>query len=294
MYGLEADTANGWAPYRSSLATSGYIPLTSITDSLFAVTADGEVGGEPRRDGRSQRRLHAVDDAPPRGHQVPGRLGVRCRRRQVQHGPVHLLAAGRAGVDDDRERRGVGHGRDRQRARRAVGGLPGLLRGRVRLPDVGAVAAQPARHPAAQGGQPGLRRGAGGHPGRRRPGQAGRARCVHVRVVLARQREQLPGRSQPGLLARPQRHHRRGPALPRRHRGRRGRRRRRPHQRPARWRLRRDDDRQRGHDRRLPRQRRLQGRLVDAVRRHRLRHVERRPRARWTPKARTPPARCST
>src|SRR5829696_383531 len=43
VYGLEADTANGWAPYRSSLATSGYIPLTSITDSLFAVTADGEV-----------------------------------------------------------------------------------------------------------------------------------------------------------------------------------------------------------------------------------------------------------
>jgi peptide/nickel transport system substrate-binding protein len=45
VYGLEADTANGWAPYRSSLATSGYIPLTSITDSLFAVTADGEVVG---------------------------------------------------------------------------------------------------------------------------------------------------------------------------------------------------------------------------------------------------------
>jgi peptide/nickel transport system substrate-binding protein len=43
VYGLEADTANGWAPYRSSLATSGYIPLTSITDSLFAVTDDGEV-----------------------------------------------------------------------------------------------------------------------------------------------------------------------------------------------------------------------------------------------------------
>jgi len=45
VYGLEADTANGWAPYRSSLATSGYIPITSITDSLFAVTADGEVVG---------------------------------------------------------------------------------------------------------------------------------------------------------------------------------------------------------------------------------------------------------
>ena len=45
VYGLEADTANGWAPYRSSLATSGYIPLKSVTDSLFAITAEGEVVG---------------------------------------------------------------------------------------------------------------------------------------------------------------------------------------------------------------------------------------------------------
>ena len=45
VYGLEADTANGWAPYRSSLATSGYIPIASVTDSLFALTDDGEVVG---------------------------------------------------------------------------------------------------------------------------------------------------------------------------------------------------------------------------------------------------------
>ena len=45
VYALEADTANGWAPYRSSLATSGYIPLGSITDPLFAVDADGAVVG---------------------------------------------------------------------------------------------------------------------------------------------------------------------------------------------------------------------------------------------------------
>ncbi len=43
VYGLEADTANGWAPYRSSLATSGYIPLESVTDTLFAVTDAGDV-----------------------------------------------------------------------------------------------------------------------------------------------------------------------------------------------------------------------------------------------------------
>jgi peptide/nickel transport system substrate-binding protein len=42
VFGLEADTANPWAPYRASYATSGYIPLSAISDSLFAVTAEGE------------------------------------------------------------------------------------------------------------------------------------------------------------------------------------------------------------------------------------------------------------
>jgi peptide/nickel transport system substrate-binding protein len=43
VYGLEADTANGWAPYRASYATSGYIPLSAVSDSLFAVNDDGEI-----------------------------------------------------------------------------------------------------------------------------------------------------------------------------------------------------------------------------------------------------------
>src|SRR5262245_49486311 len=43
VYGIDSDTANGWAPYRSSLATSGYIPIEAVTDSLFAVNADGEI-----------------------------------------------------------------------------------------------------------------------------------------------------------------------------------------------------------------------------------------------------------
>ena len=42
VFGLEADTANGWAPYRASYATSGYIPLSAVSDSLFAVTDEGE------------------------------------------------------------------------------------------------------------------------------------------------------------------------------------------------------------------------------------------------------------
>jgi peptide/nickel transport system substrate-binding protein len=42
VFGLEADTANGWAPYRASYQTSGYIPLTSISDTLFTVNDAGE------------------------------------------------------------------------------------------------------------------------------------------------------------------------------------------------------------------------------------------------------------
>jgi peptide/nickel transport system substrate-binding protein len=42
VYGLEADTANAWAHYRASYATSGYVPLTAISDSLFLLTAEGE------------------------------------------------------------------------------------------------------------------------------------------------------------------------------------------------------------------------------------------------------------
>jgi len=45
VYGIEADTANAWPPYRASYATSGYIPLEAISDSLFAVTDKGETVG---------------------------------------------------------------------------------------------------------------------------------------------------------------------------------------------------------------------------------------------------------
>ena len=43
VYGLEADSANAWAPYRVSCAASCYVILSAISDSLFAVTDEGEV-----------------------------------------------------------------------------------------------------------------------------------------------------------------------------------------------------------------------------------------------------------
>jgi peptide/nickel transport system substrate-binding protein len=43
VYGLEADSANPWAPYRTSCVTSCLAVLRGISDSLFAVNDDGEV-----------------------------------------------------------------------------------------------------------------------------------------------------------------------------------------------------------------------------------------------------------
>ncbi len=42
VFGLEADTANAWAPYRASLATSGLVAITAVSDSLFTITNEGE------------------------------------------------------------------------------------------------------------------------------------------------------------------------------------------------------------------------------------------------------------
>jgi peptide/nickel transport system substrate-binding protein len=43
VFGLEADSANPWVPYRTSTATAGYIMMTSVSDPLFTATADGDI-----------------------------------------------------------------------------------------------------------------------------------------------------------------------------------------------------------------------------------------------------------
>ncbi|HEU4840525.1 MAG TPA: ABC transporter substrate-binding protein, partial [Ilumatobacteraceae bacterium] len=43
VYGIEADTANLFAPYKTSYATAGYVLLTSLSDPLFTATPDGEI-----------------------------------------------------------------------------------------------------------------------------------------------------------------------------------------------------------------------------------------------------------
>ncbi|MEO6156909.1 MAG: ABC transporter substrate-binding protein [Ilumatobacteraceae bacterium] len=42
VIGIDSDTANAWAPYRASMAGSGYTVLQSISDSLFTVNDKGE------------------------------------------------------------------------------------------------------------------------------------------------------------------------------------------------------------------------------------------------------------
>jgi len=42
VFGLDSDSANGWAPYRTSCAGSCFVPLQAVSDSLFAITADGK------------------------------------------------------------------------------------------------------------------------------------------------------------------------------------------------------------------------------------------------------------
>ena len=43
VYGIEADSANPWAPYRVSCATACYVMITSVSDALFTATDEGEV-----------------------------------------------------------------------------------------------------------------------------------------------------------------------------------------------------------------------------------------------------------
>ncbi|WP_420452122.1 ABC transporter substrate-binding protein [Ilumatobacter sp.] len=42
VYGIEADTANLFAPYATSYATAGYVLLASLTDPLFTATPEGD------------------------------------------------------------------------------------------------------------------------------------------------------------------------------------------------------------------------------------------------------------
>ena len=265
---LEADTANPWAPYRASSATSCRAILKAISDPLFSEDPDGKPVRVPRRVGRAQRRLHRVDADDPRRHQVPRRHAARRRRRRVQHRVVPVQPADRVRVRHDRRR-------SRRRARTYVITTKGPW---VALPtafldyDPCSFMFSPewlaslADVPQRTEGTPVYDAALAATPADGDPAAAGRARRVQVRVVRPGQRQHVLVGPQRGLLARAERHHRRGPAVPRRDRLRRRRRRGDPVELDAVGRVRSHDDGERRHDQPVHRRRRLQGRRLDEVR----------------------------
>ena len=294
VYGLEADTANGWAPYRSSLATSGYIPITSITDSLFAVTADGEVVGNlvetvDHNADYTQWTMHLREGIKFQDGSAFDADAVKFNMDSCIYSPLAgpslttIESVEASGMDVTVNVRGgpwvafpsyFVAGCGYQMSAEWLRTLSDVPQRNPRSPVFdAALAATPAD------GDPAKPVGLGAFTFESySPGNGNSFRAVR-NADYWRGPNGITGEDLPYLDAIEA-----VVAVDADE----------PHQRPARWRLRRDDDGQLRHDRRLPRQRRLQGRLVDAVRRHRVRHAERRRRARRTPKARTPPARCST
>ena len=192
VYGLEADSANPWAPYRTSCARAAAPCFKAISDPLFSEDPDGTPVGYLRRVGRAQRRLHRVDAEDPRRHQVPRRLAARWRGRQVQHRVVPVQPVDRILVRHDRQGHRVGPGRRHHHegpVGRAADGISGLRPVFVHV--LSDLARQPRRRTAAHRYDAGVRRHVGRDTGRWRSGQTGRARRVHVRVVHARQRQRV-------------------------------------------------------------------------------------------------------
>ena len=114
----------------------------------------------PRRVGRAERRLHAVDVHVAGRDHVPRRHAVRRRRGEGQHRRLPCRAAVARRVLADHRRPGRGPGRD-DHDRGAVGVAAGVLRDqpRVQLHAVRRVAEDAARPAAARPGEPGVRRG---------------------------------------------------------------------------------------------------------------------------------------
>ena len=197
VYGLEADTANAWAPYRRQLRDERLRPARR--GLRLAVR-----GQRRRRDRPAARRVGRAtttttpsgrctiregitfhDGTPLDGAAVKFNIDT-CRLSPADGGRPTPRSATSTAVGPD------GHDHD---AGRPVGRPAGVLHRAARAATCSrrsgwaACADVPQRNPDS----PGLRRRAGRHAGRRRPGRAGRARRVRVRVVHARQRQRRSG-----------------------------------------------------------------------------------------------------
>ena len=151
VYGLEADSANPWAPYRTSCVTSCLAVLRGISDSLFAVDADGQmvpylVESVDHNADYTQWTLHIRDGITFHDGTPLDGAAVKFNIDTCRASPLTATA-----YLPDRHRRGVGPGRHDHPPRRPVDRAARVLRVRlVRLHVLAAVAGQPAGRAPAQ------------------------------------------------------------------------------------------------------------------------------------------------
>ena len=208
VYGLEADSANPWVNYRTSCATSCYLMMTSVSDALFGLTADGEVAPllideyEANAD-FTEWTLHVRegvtfhDGTPLDGAAVE--LNLEACQYSALAGAAYVwmdeVTSDGQTVTVTTKEPFVALPRAFTERQCAFMFSPTWMK---TLPDV------PQRNERPRSMTPAL----GGNAGGWRSGQAGRARRVQVRVVHPGQRQLVQARAQRRLLAWTQRRHR--------------------------------------------------------------------------------------
>ena len=244
VYGLEADTANPWAPFNCSCATSGRDVLKVVSDALFTMTPDGEpvpllVETVDHNADYTQWTLHMRegikfhDGEPLDGAAVKFNIDT-CLASPLTASAYSQIERTEASGQDVTlfTRNGPWVSLPTRFLDQGTCAFMFSPKWMASLPNVPQRTEGSAVYDAALAATP-----ATGNA--QQPVGLGR---LQVRVVHPGERQRLRGRPQPRLLAGPERHHRRGPALPRQARDGRRRGRGRPIQLGALGRLRCDGD----------------------------------------------------
>ena len=195
QFGIDSDSANPWAPYRTSCAGSCFIILGSISDSLFAVDPHGApvpllLKGVDHNADYTQWTFHVRDGIKFQDGTPLDGDAVKFNIDSCLDSP--LTASAYSAIDNV-----TASGQDVTITTKGgpwvalptyfAYGQCGYMMSKQWLSSLSDI---PQRNPKA----PRVRRHAGGDAGQRRPGQAGRPRCVQVRVVHAGQRQLVQGR----------------------------------------------------------------------------------------------------